>query len=404
MIGAWIGSSLKPLRIRNIRRFSFVGSFQASWIAGAELAKQGEAKHRRVDFLDALRLIAAGAVLFQHVFEGRNAALDAIVDLTSPGVFGVVLFFFISGFVMPMTSERGFSLPRFATKRVLRIYPLLLLAFLFIAVLNGATGGAFFPAAFTTSPKFWLANIFLIQDYVRAPAVLNVTWTLSLEFAWYALFAAMMHFRGHPNIQTLIRAAPIVLLVLTAASVLAHFRMPFGRVGMIYAAIFGARAYQLLRGQIETRDFLRDALIFEAVTLISNGVAFGYFRHPNITLWQAIMPWTLALIVFTTVCSVQSIRQSRLLNAEVLLFGGRISYSLYLLHPIALRIADLLLGRANALLVGIVLAFVMAAAGYFLVERPGQDFANWVTRKGALPKVAADAVGTSCEPGPPLRP
>lgn len=372
----------------------------------AQLEKQDQADAQRIDFLDSLRFVAAGAVLFQHAFERRNATLDDLVGLTSPGVFGVVLFFFISGFVMPMTSERGFSAPRFAIKRILRIYPLLLAAFLLVVILNGFTEGALVPAAFTTSPKVWLPNLLLVQDYVRAPAILGVTWTLSLEFGWYALFAAMMYFRGNPEIARLNRIAPIALLALTVVSFFAHFRMPFGRIGMIYAAIFGARGYQLLRGQIEARDFFRDAAIFEAVTLISNGVAFGYFHHPNITLWQAIMPWTLALTVFAVACGGQAVRQSRLLNLPVVRFGGRISYSLYLLHPIALGLADLWMGRANSLLTGLAITFVMAPAGYFLIERPGQTLATWITRRigTASAKAVATERGSSYDSAPSLRP
>jgi peptidoglycan/LPS O-acetylase OafA/YrhL len=371
-------------------------------MTGTNLEKDGKTERPRIDFLDTLRFVAAGAVLFQHAFERRNATLDQIVDFTSPGVFGVVLFFFISGFVMPMTAERDFNLQRFAVKRILRIYPLLIFAFLLIVVLNGSTGGAFLPVAFTASPKVWLANIMLIQDYVGVPGILGVTWTLSLEFAWYALFATTMCLRGLSGIQTLSRVAPIVLVALTIVSLFAHFRMPFGRIGMIYAAIFGARGYQFFRGTISAREFFRDAAVFEAVTLISNGVAFGYFRHPNITLWQAIMPWTLALAVFTTVCGVRSIRQSRFLNAQVLLFGGRISYSVYLLHPIALQIADLWLGRANALFAGIIFTFVMSPAAYFLVEKPGQNLANWATRRRAPVKVAASTAGSSGNSTPSL--
>src|SRR5690348_14733557 len=130
------------------------------------LPTQREPNRQRIEFLDSLRFFAAGAVLFQHVVDGRNPRLDEIVDLTSPGVFGVVLFFFISGFVMPMTSERGFSLPKFAIKRFLRIYPLLLVAFPLIAILSAFSRGALIPEAYTASAKVWLANLLLVQDYV----------------------------------------------------------------------------------------------------------------------------------------------------------------------------------------------------------------------------------------------
>ena len=91
------------------------------------------APKQRIVFLDGLRFIAATAVLVQHGFETQGPIGRTIVDLLSPGVFGVVLFFMISGFVIPMSIGRNFKPATFAIRRIFRIYPLVLASFAFIA-------------------------------------------------------------------------------------------------------------------------------------------------------------------------------------------------------------------------------------------------------------------------------
>ena len=83
---------------------------------------------RRNNF-DALRLLAATAVIFSHAFllaTGRQDS-EPLMILTSGqailGVVGVFVFFVISGYLVTQSWEQAPSLPRFAMKRALRIYP-----------------------------------------------------------------------------------------------------------------------------------------------------------------------------------------------------------------------------------------------------------------------------------------
>jgi peptidoglycan/LPS O-acetylase OafA/YrhL len=78
---------------------------------------------------DALRLIAAISVIFSHAFligEGRQDN-EPLMWLTGGqtilGVVGVFVFFTISGFLITQSFVATRSAPRFALKRVLRIYP-----------------------------------------------------------------------------------------------------------------------------------------------------------------------------------------------------------------------------------------------------------------------------------------
>src|SRR4051794_6198061 len=85
-------------------------------------------RHGRLGALDALRFIAAAAVVAFH-FTARQSpawegpapeAFDAVGPLTSYGRLGVALFFVISGFVILMSSW-GRDLPHFVASRVGRL-------------------------------------------------------------------------------------------------------------------------------------------------------------------------------------------------------------------------------------------------------------------------------------------
>ena len=196
--------------------------------------------HDRIRVLDTLRFVAAGAVLFQHIGE-RNPLGAQIAYWTSPGVFGVVLFFLVSGFVIPMSSGRVFRLTTFAARRLWRIFPAVFFAFGLVAVAGYGLRLPDFQHVLSATPFDWAANLALVHEYVGAQGLLGVTWTLSLEFAWYVIFAAALMSLGSRFDRWLAIAAPLGVLALTIASFVIDHRLPLGRVGMIYAAVLGCR-------------------------------------------------------------------------------------------------------------------------------------------------------------------
>jgi len=327
---------------------------------------------QRLAFLDTLRFIAASAVLFQHVAEKSGKLGQWAVGLLSPGVFGVVLFFVVSGFVIPMAAGRRFDLKTFLIRRVFRIYPLVLVAFALMALLGYGTHLAGFAGLRSVTIRDWLANLLLVQDYLGATPLLGVTWTLSIEFAWYAIFALALLGLGQRFDDKLIIVAPLIELTLVCISLLIGHRLPLGRTGMLYAAILGCRVFRAHDGQLTTRRLSIDVSIFIVTMAISNIVSFGYYRHPDMTMNQVLFPWLIAPALFVLIACVPNIRQSALVANRATGWLGTISFSTYLLHPFSMALAGTLVSSSLFAVTSVLLTLVLSVLGYRLVELPGQ--------------------------------
>src|SRR5205823_9972367 len=79
----------------------------------------------RLQFVDAMRGVAAMAVLVQHVGERVWSGADRFtVQVFSAGRFGVFLFFLCSGFIIPAAIERHGTVRDFWRGRFFRLMPL----------------------------------------------------------------------------------------------------------------------------------------------------------------------------------------------------------------------------------------------------------------------------------------
>jgi peptidoglycan/LPS O-acetylase OafA/YrhL len=348
----------------------------------------------RIVFLDALRFIAAAAVLLQHSMEHQGRLGTKIVGTLSPGVFGVVLFFIISGFVIPMSIKGDFDLKEFAIRRIFRIYPLVI--FTFILLFFVSSSGIFydFTKIQTASLRDWVANILLVQDYVGARPLWGVTWTLSLEAAWYGLFALSLLRLGGRFDEWLSIAAPTGMITLGILSIFIAHRLPLARIGMVYAAILGCRIYRSYAGEVTVKRLNLDIGVFIAVC---NVISFGHFRHPNITMNEAVFPWIVAPLIFLMFSNVPRVRQSMFVNSPFVGRLGAISFSTYLLHPFGLVIAESLLPAGLSLVCGTFLSLIFSLVAYRLVEKPGQALGKRIT--SAVSGVWSDPTRPSrCKP------
>jgi len=153
-------------------------------------------------FIDALRGIAALiVVLFHqqiHVFLGfpekrippGSFTWWVFLGFFDLGKYAVVVFFMVSGFLIPATLRRpGATIGRFARHRFFRLYP----AYWFAIALHAGTLAAIgSPSGLDWS---WIAvNLTMFQKFLGRQDFIGVFWTLQIEMTFYVLCAALFRF------------------------------------------------------------------------------------------------------------------------------------------------------------------------------------------------------------------
>ncbi len=152
--------------------------------------------NKRIVGLDELRGIAIIVVLIGH---GRGLIPDSPKLIAGIGHYGVILFFFISGFIIAkiLLSEREkysrseiskyeyFS--TFYIRRIFRILPLFFLSLLISAILYPETS------------QYFKQSVVFIQNYYWANTDkimmrTDVTWSLAVEEHMYIVFPALFFF------------------------------------------------------------------------------------------------------------------------------------------------------------------------------------------------------------------
>ncbi len=104
---------------------------QARWDAAVPSPRgsQSCAHASRLAWLDALRGIAVWGVVLQHLSSYLMTVVHRVVyppvDL---GQYGVMVFFLVSGYIVPASLERRGSVRMFWVIRCFRLYPMFLLA------------------------------------------------------------------------------------------------------------------------------------------------------------------------------------------------------------------------------------------------------------------------------------
>ncbi|SDS18520.1 acyltransferase family protein [Actinoplanes derwentensis] len=190
----------------------------------------------RLAWLDALRGWAAAVVALFHlspVVLGSELHLRIfhVIDL---GKYGVLLFFLVSGYVIPMSLERHGDLRRFWAGRLLRIYPAYLLA-IAVSLALGAAGVLRLPgqlAEETTTSV--LGHLTMLQDLLGTQGALRPFWTLTYEMIFYLVVAGIFVWGRHlrrPTAPGTPRRRPAVAWWATGLTAVAILDLPGDLLG-----------------------------------------------------------------------------------------------------------------------------------------------------------------------------
>jgi peptidoglycan/LPS O-acetylase OafA/YrhL len=153
----------------------------------------------RLGWLDALRGFAALTIVCFHlspVVLGSELHLRIFRHIDF-GKYGVLLFFLVSGYVIPMSLERHGSLRRFWIGRMFRIYPAFLVAVAVLAVLITTGVLPLNRSLRAETVSGVLGHLTMLQDLLGLRGLVRVFWTLSYEMTFYLIVAGLFAFRAH---------------------------------------------------------------------------------------------------------------------------------------------------------------------------------------------------------------
>ena len=328
---------------------------------------------KRLAGLDVLRGFAAVAVMVHH----HGQYYDVLYPGRAPlpvnffaGHFGVELFFIISGFVILMTIERKATVRAFAVARATRLMPC------FLAALTLATAIlviAPMPPLDTPTVGRFLANVTMMPLLLGARVVDLPYWTLTYETVFYVCIAAVLALGRLRSIEWIgLGWIAVGVLFTTLADAEQHRRM--GIVLLAYYSNFfviGMCLYLIHVGR--ARPVTWFALAVDVLASVRGGGEQAFYASGTLYL-SLTAAFTLLVWLATT-------RVGRWIALPPLVFLGRISYPLYLVH-VVLGFQVIRLGvewgwsTAAGVAAAAAVSLVAATVLHYLVELPGQRWSR----------------------------
>jgi peptidoglycan/LPS O-acetylase OafA/YrhL len=306
---------------------------------------------KRIQFVDALRGVAALAVVLYHYGER--------IDWHNWGNMGVPIFFVLSGFVIAMSvgaypPVSASFLGRFTLRRAIRLDPPYWLSIAATIVIGLAAAAVFEVEPKPTTFSQVLTHMFYLQAFAGHDHIMVIYWTLCYEIQFYLTLIPLLWIGNRFGLAMPLMFATMLLSLLDRRFEITGVAF-MGRFWFCFVA--GALVYWATCGRLKARYLLAGlALIgaFGAVTLDP------YAATVTVTAGALF-----AVIHFGLI---------ELGSNGPLQFLGRISYSLYLTHLIGgwlvLTFALKFMPPWPAMILGVIASLVSAWIFYLVVERP----------------------------------
>lgn len=271
-------------------------------------------KMPRIPVLDGWRGISIVLVLLGHLFPlgPKSWQMNAAIAAT-----GMAIFFCLSGFLITNTLIYRPLVSEFLVRRLCRIVPLSW-AFMVIVLLC------------ERAPlKTLLAQMLFVANY--PPFFLTVRtghlWSLCVEVQFYLTVALLFALFRRSGLYLL----PLLCLAVTGAriathtgvSIVTHLRADEILAGATLALALHSQRFAAFKSMLQQRWLI---LLFITVAIAS--------AHPAVGPLAYFRPYIVGLMVGQTILFAPG-ATAKVLRSRPLFFLAEISYSLYVLHPLA---------------------------------------------------------------------
>ncbi|MEO5906750.1 MAG: acyltransferase [Saprospiraceae bacterium] len=341
--------------------------------------------------LDGLRGIAVLLVLLSHASIEKMYFLDNFIFL-GIGKGGVFLFYALSAYLLDKQitialrnqSADSFFWKRYFLRRVLRIYPLFILA-LFVFWSISSMG---IKTQITDGMDF-IRHLFLIEGR-------GVFWSIPVEFKYYFLSPFILlicHRYLHWDLKKII----LFLGVLAIASIVVSFFIYLPKISTFRHIIIFLTGTAIAIYEITQRypDWMNRIGKFIGVLSF---LALGIFLCMNLIMQQEWFGITTnngrkGLIIYSILSGIALFGAiydtglyKRFLELKILRYIGVISFSIYLFHmPVIFLLTSDMFSIPHALRVYFFFGgtFLMSTVTYLLIERPIAR--KWVMKRNYTP-------------------
>ncbi|MEU3915606.1 acyltransferase [Streptomyces sp. NPDC029721] len=411
----------------------------------------------RLGWLDALRGIAALVVALHHFGILRMLPSGNVVGRNFDlGIFGVMLFFIVSGYIIPASLERRGDVQAFWIGRFFRIHPALIVTIVAALLVLPAGDGSVRILKTGDDLASLITNGLLLQDVLGVTNGMNVTWTLCYEMVFYffvtALFTHGLHRHSAPiaagcaalalavgtavgeklltpdpqsvRVALLVvvpvvlagfagvlsgrpgptRAGALLLAGLGLVLISLNSRAPWYETWTIFATMFAGTAVH--RAQHSSRGRVPSLLAcgFVVVSGVLVGWLYNHDGFQDHTWTSGWLSWSAAYLAAWAVFGLGFLLR-RLPFPRVLTWLGAISFSVYLVHiPLAHALRRLVgvpplpsstLGRIAWTGLFLVAVLTVGHLMYRLVEMPMQNLGRRVQKAAARRWPAPAPAGAS---------
>jgi peptidoglycan/LPS O-acetylase OafA/YrhL len=326
----------------------------------------------RISWLDSLRGIAALMVAVMHLWEFLKVRYVAetttiiskiinlvILDCLNFGKLGIVIFFMISGYVIPF-SLKNKNVKKFIVTRFFRLYP----AYWFSLLLYVIVGGTIH------SIYVLVANITMFHKFAGIPDLVGVYWTLQIELSFYILCCFLFYkkilFRER-TISTMIYGILIMALIMSYFRYVMEIKFPVTLLLGLVLMFLGMQ--WRIASESSNYKFIKRNVCFFILTLIpvcflAYNKDFGY----NEKWYKYFVSYLLGLVMFRLFSKFR-------IKSNALNFLGNISYSVYLLHPASLVLLTTItsiytLSFYQYISFFFISMFLFSLSSYYIIEKP----------------------------------
>ncbi|RFA18753.1 acyltransferase family protein [Subtercola boreus] len=313
----------------------------------------------KIAFLEAVRGVAALVVVLQHIFAAQIPLFaEWSRDYVDFGRVGVVAFFVVSGYVIPLSLEHQ-SAKVFVVRRLFRLFPLYWLTLVLYIVFALATG------TFSTQnamPVVLITNVLMLQGLTPVLTIIPTAWTLGIELLFYVqeLFASLVK-----RLAAAVYAGYAWLAIFALAELacrMLRVDLPTTLPLLLYTAAIGQALY--LRDHHGSTVWR--GLVISGLVIVPVFTYVGGMHDPAWPEFTYAVSYLIGLALFAGFYLFAK-RQAH----PFLVWLGAVSYAVYLVHPLVYR-AVALTGLNPVLCIAgsVVLSLVVAWVLHRTVELP----------------------------------